>query len=69
MLISCECLLLFTNMYLSCKHVSDGVCTWAKFDGHIYRRCSVILCKSISALLCIVKFIVVYTKNKLCTNM
>ena len=25
--------LLFTN---SCKHVRDGVSTWAKFDGHIY---------------------------------
>ena len=30
MLISCGCLLLF-------KHASDGVCTWAKSDGHTYR--------------------------------
>ena len=35
-LISCGCMLLFTNMSLSCKHLSDGVSTWAKFDDHIY---------------------------------
>ena len=29
-------MLLFTNMYFSCKHGGDGVSTWAKFDGHIY---------------------------------
>ena len=35
-LISCGCMLLFTNMSLSCKHLSDGVSTWAKFDDHNY---------------------------------
>ena len=48
-LISCGCLLLFTNMYLSCVHVSDGVSTWTKSDGHIYHGHPVI-CKSISPL-------------------
>ena len=28
-LISCGCMLLFTNMSLSFKHLSDGVSTWA----------------------------------------
>ena len=35
-LISCGCMLFFTNMSLSCKYASNGVSTWAKFDGHIY---------------------------------
>ena len=35
-LISCGYMLLFMNMQLSCKQVSDVVSTWAKFDGHIY---------------------------------
>ena len=35
LLISCRCVLLFTNMYFSCKHCGDGVSTWAKFDGYI----------------------------------
>ena len=34
MLISCGCLLLFKNISLSCKYLSDVVSTWAKFDGH-----------------------------------
>ena len=29
-------MLLFTNIQLSCICCSDGVSTWAKFDGHIY---------------------------------
>ena len=33
-----KCLLLFTNIYLICIHVSDGFSTWTKFDGHIYHR-------------------------------
>ena len=33
-----RCMLLFTNMLLSCVCCSDGVSTWAKFDGHIYHR-------------------------------
>ena len=41
-LISCGCLLLFTNMKLSCKHVGDGISTWTKFDDHIYHRYPVI---------------------------
>ena len=35
-LISCGCMLLFINMSLSCKHFSDGVSTWVKFEDHIY---------------------------------
>ena len=35
-LISCGCLLLFTNMQLSCKHVNGGVNTWTKLGGCIY---------------------------------
>ena len=46
------CMLLFTNMYFSCKH-GGGVSTLAHFDGHIY---PVI----ISPLLCIMSFVVVY---------
>ena len=34
-LISCGCMLLFTNVQFSCKHGGDGVSTWAKFDVHI----------------------------------
>ena len=48
MFIGCRCLLLFTNMQLSCKHVGDVVSTWAKFYGHIYHMCPVTLCKSSS---------------------
>ena len=39
----------FTNMYLSCIHVSEGVSTLTKFDSHIYHGYPVI-CKSISPL-------------------
>ena len=49
LIISCGCLLLFTNIKLSFKHVSDGVSTWAKFDGHIYHGYPVI-CEGISPL-------------------
>ena len=31
-------MLLFKNMLLSCKSSSDGVSTWAKFDGHIFHK-------------------------------
>ena len=47
-LISCGFMLLFTNMQFNCKH-GDGVSTWAKFDV----ICTLLLCKSISPLLCI----------------
>ena len=38
-------MLMFTNMKLSCICCSEGVSTWAKFDGHTYHRCPII-CKS-----------------------
>ena len=53
-LISCGCMLLFT---FSCKHGSDGVSTWTKFDGHIYP----VIMQKYLPLLCIMRFVVVYT--------
>ena len=35
-LISCGCVLLFTNKKFSCEHDGDMVSTWAKFNGHTY---------------------------------
>ena len=56
-LISCGCVLLFTNMQFSCKCGVYGVSTWAKFDGRI---CLVIMQKYILPFLCTVRFVVVY---------
>ena len=64
-LISCGCMLMFTNMKFSCKHGGDGVSTWAKFDGPI---CPVIMQKYISlcffGLLFTCKYIVYKHVNK-----
>ena len=30
------------GVYIRCTHESDGVSTWAKFDGHIYHRYPII---------------------------
>ena len=45
----CGCVLLFTNFKLSCKHVNDGVSTWAKFEGRICHGYPYV-CESISPL-------------------
>ena len=48
-LITCGCVLLFTNKQFSCKHHGDMLSTWAKFDGRTYHWYPVI-CKSRSTL-------------------
>ena len=45
-LISCGCLLLFTNMPLRCEHGSDGVSTWSKWDDCTLEHYPV-MCRSI----------------------
>ena len=52
-LISCGCVLLFTNKQFRCKHSGDWGSTWAMFDDHTYHWYPVI-CKSKSTVQCIV---------------
>ena len=65
-LISCECLLLFTNMYL--KLESDGLVLGQSGMVVLIFGDYPVSSRNIFPLLCTVRFVVVYTQNKLFRN-
>ena len=57
-------------MSLNCKHLSDGVSTWAKFDDHIYllyKNLPFIMYYGVQCFCLHVKYIVYKHLNTECT--